>query len=92
MLAATLLPPPPPPAPRAALRHQDRWAGIVLHSAALDVVWTLTLRMQSVVGNLLSFAVPHAQLVPAVNPADLHPDPKVVRSQGGRGGGDAPSR
>lgn len=64
----------------AVLRNQDRWAGLVLHSAAMGVVWTLLLRAQAAIGGLLAAAVPYSQLVPAVNPEDLHPDPTVVEA------------
>ena len=49
-----------------------------MHSAAVGVVWTLVLRAQAMIGNILATVVPHAQLVPAVQPEDLHPDTKVV--------------
>jgi acylglycerol lipase len=61
------------------LRNQDRWAGLVLHSAAMGVVWTLVLRAQAAIGNILATVVPYAQMVPAVKPEDLHADPAVVR-------------
>lgn len=64
----------------AVLRNQERWAGLVLHSAAMGVVWTPLLRAQATVGSLLAALVPRAQLVPAVKPEDLHPDPKVVEA------------
>lgn len=67
-------------AAHAALRCQERWAGLVLHSAALGVVWTPLLRAQALVGNVLSALVPRAQLVPAVNPEDLHPEAAVVEA------------
>lgn len=65
-------------AAHAALRSQPRWAGLVLHSAAMGVHWTPLLRAQAAVGGLLAALAPRAQLVPAVKPEDLHPDPKVV--------------
>lgn len=52
----------------------------MLHSAAIGVVWTTLLRAQAAVGSFLASLVPRAQLVPAVNPEDLHPDPKVVEA------------
>ncbi|GBF98423.1 alpha beta-hydrolase [Raphidocelis subcapitata] len=67
-------------AAHAALRNQDRWAGLVLHSAAMGVVWTMLLRAQAAVGSLLAALIPRAQLVPAVKPEDLHHDPKVVEA------------
>lgn len=35
-------------------------------------------RIQAKVGNLLSAIIPRQQLVPAVQPENLHPDPAVV--------------
>ncbi|KIZ04797.1 alpha/beta fold family hydrolase [Monoraphidium neglectum] len=64
----------------AVLRNQDRWAGLVLHSAAMGVVWTLVLRAQAAIGNILATVVPYAQMVPAVKPEDLHADPAVVEA------------
>ncbi len=69
-------------AAHAVLRNQERWAGLVLHSAAMNIVWTPLLRAQSLVGGLLAALAPSAQLVPAVKPEDLHPDPKVVGLRG----------
>jgi len=65
-------------AAHVALRNQDRWAGLILHSAAMGVVWTPLLRAQAAVGSFLAALAPRAQLVPAVKPEALHPDPKVV--------------
>lgn len=67
-------------AAHVVLRNQERWAGLILHSAAIGVVWTPLLRVQAAVGGLMSALVPRAQLVPAVKPEDLHPDPKVVEA------------
>ncbi|KAI8469469.1 MAG: Alpha/Beta hydrolase protein [Monoraphidium minutum] len=67
-------------AAHAVLRHQERWAGLVLHSAAMGVVWTPVLRAQAAVGGLLAALLPYAQLVPAVRPEDLHPDATVVEA------------
>jgi len=54
-------------------------AGLLLHSAALDVVWSPVLRALAAVGAALALAVPRARVVPAVKPADMHPDPAVVQ-------------
>jgi acylglycerol lipase len=54
-------------------------AGLVLHSAALDVVWTPVLRALAAVGAVLAVLVPRARIVPAVKPEAMHPDPQVVR-------------
>lgn len=55
-----------------------------MHSAAVGVMWTLVLRAQAMIGSILATVVPNAQVVPAVNPEDLHPDPKVVGGRPGR--------
>eukprot|EP00878_Enallax_costatus_P028579 GHUV01030877.1.p1 GENE.GHUV01030877.1~~GHUV01030877.1.p1 ORF type:complete len:232 (+),score=35.41 GHUV01030877.1:594-1289(+) len=62
------------------LRFQDRWAGLVVYSGAMGVVWTPVLRIQAQMGNLLSSIIPRAQMVPAVKPENLHPNPAVVQS------------
>jgi alpha-beta hydrolase superfamily lysophospholipase len=31
-------------AAHAVLRQQDQWAGLILHSAAVDVEWSLVLK------------------------------------------------
>jgi acylglycerol lipase len=67
------------PAGTAATPQSTGVAGLVLHSAALDVVWTPVLRALAGVGALLSALLPRARLVPAVKPEDMHPDPAVVR-------------
>lgn len=54
-------------------------AGLVLHSAALDVVWTPVLRALAAVGAVLSMLLPRARIVPAVKPEAMHPDPEIVR-------------
>ncbi|KAL3161797.1 hypothetical protein ABBQ38_008889 [Trebouxia sp. C0009 RCD-2024] len=61
-----------------ALRNQSIWSGLVLCSAAVDVEWNLTLRLQAPLGGLLGLLVPRARIVPAVLPEDMSPDPKVV--------------
>uniref|UniRef100_A0A383WFB9 Serine aminopeptidase S33 domain-containing protein n=1 Tax=Tetradesmus obliquus TaxID=3088 RepID=A0A383WFB9_TETOB len=62
----------------ACLRCQERWAGLVVFSGAMGVVWTYVLRAQAAVGNLLSSLIPRQKMVPAVKPENLHPDPAVV--------------
>ena len=52
--------------------------GLVLHSPALDVEWTLILRAQAPIGNLMARLMPKLRAVPAVRPEDLSPDPAVV--------------
>eukprot|EP00882_Tetradesmus_deserticola_P005694 GHRQ01005995.1.p1 GENE.GHRQ01005995.1~~GHRQ01005995.1.p1 ORF type:complete len:263 (+),score=86.57 GHRQ01005995.1:298-1086(+) len=64
----------------ACLRCQERWAGLIVFSGAMGVVWTPVLRAQAAVGNLLSGLIPRKQMVPAVKPENLHPDPAVVRA------------
>jgi hypothetical protein len=41
----------------------------------------LCCRAQAAVGNLLASLIPRQQMVPAVKPENLHPDPEVVRQQ-----------
>ena len=53
--------------------------GLVLHSPALDVEWTLVLRAQAPIGNLMAQLCPKMRAVPAVRPEDLCQDPAVVR-------------
>lgn len=64
----------------AALRDQPKWRGLILHSAAIDVVWTAVLRLQAAVGSLLALLIPRAPLVPAVRPEDMSVDPAAVRA------------
>jgi len=62
-----------------SLRAQDRWAGLLLHSPALDVEWTPILRIQAKLGGLLAAVVPRKRIVPAVRPQDMSQDPAVVK-------------
>eukprot|EP00775_Hariotina_reticulata_P010127 gene10127-10285_t len=57
----------------------ERWAGLVVFSGAMGVVWTLTLRVQAALGNLLASVIPRHQMVPAVKPENLHPQQAVVQ-------------
>lgn len=61
------------------IREQDRYAGLLLCSPALDVEWTPMLRFQAAIGGVLSTLVPRANIVAAVNPAHLNKDPEKVR-------------
>jgi len=63
----------------AVLRSQEIWAGMILHSAALDVEWTMILRAQAPVSGLLAKLIPYARIVPAVRPEDMSPDAEVVQ-------------
>lgn len=54
--------------------------GLVLHSPALDVEWTLVLRAQAPIGNLMASILPKLRAVPAVRPEDLSQDPAVVQA------------
>ncbi|KAL6751088.1 alpha/beta-hydrolase [Haematococcus lacustris] len=63
----------------ASARNPGIFSGIALHSAAIDVEWTLTLKCQAPLGNCLAGCVPFAKIVPAVRPADMSQDPQVVR-------------
>lgn len=63
----------------SVLRTQNLWSGLVLHSALVDVEWTLSLRLQSKIGALLALAMPRARVVPAVRPEDMNPDPDLVK-------------
>uniref|UniRef100_A0A7S0WRQ0 Serine aminopeptidase S33 domain-containing protein n=1 Tax=Chlamydomonas leiostraca TaxID=1034604 RepID=A0A7S0WRQ0_9CHLO len=65
-------------AAHAVLRQPGQWAGLVLHSAALDVEWTPVLRAQAPVSGLLSRVIPRARIVPAVRPEDMSQDAGVV--------------
>jgi len=60
------------------LKHPARWAGLIIFSGAIGVVWTVVLRVQAALGNLLGGLIPKAQVVPVVEPKNLHPDPEVV--------------
>ena len=62
------------------LRDQSKFrnGGLILTSAALDVEWTLTLKMQAPLGALLSWLVPTWRIVPAVRPEDMSKDPLSV--------------
>eukprot|EP00887_Chlorella_sp_A99_P002468 scaffold10.g2468.t1 len=62
-----------------ALRDQSRWAGLLVLSPAMDMEWTLSLKLQAAVGNLLAALVPRARIVPAVRPEDMNPDPACVQ-------------
>ncbi|KAA6420475.1 MAG: alpha beta hydrolase, partial [Trebouxia sp. A1-2] len=62
-----------------ALLEQSKWSGLVLCSAAMNIEWTLALRLQAPLGGLFASLVPRARLVPAVKPEDMSPDPKVVQ-------------
>ena len=53
--------------------------GLILLSAAIDVEWTLVLRIQQPFGVLLSALVPNAQLVPAVAPEAMSSAPERVK-------------
>lgn len=55
----------------SVLRKPQMWSGLILHSAALDVVWTPILRVQALVGSLIAALVPRAAIVPAVRPEDM---------------------
>jgi acylglycerol lipase len=61
------------------VKSEDRAKGLVLHSPALDVEWTLVLRAQAPIGNLMAQLMPKLRAVPAVRPEDLSPDPAVVQ-------------
>ncbi|KAG1680800.1 hypothetical protein FOA52_008133 [Chlamydomonas sp. UWO 241] len=67
-------------AAHVALQSQERFAGLLLHSPALDVEWTPMLRIQAQMGGLLAALAPHGRLVPAVRPEDMSQDPEVVRA------------
>lgn len=62
-----------------AIRQQDAWNGLIIHSALLDVEWTLALRIQSKIGVILAMTIPRARIVPAVRPEDMSPDPETVK-------------
>ncbi|KAK9825317.1 hypothetical protein WJX74_008874 [Apatococcus lobatus] len=62
-----------------ALADQSLWRGILLCSAAVDIEWTLLLRVQASVGGLLASLVPRSRIVPAVRPDDMSTDPETVR-------------
>jgi hypothetical protein len=70
----------------------DSGSAISRHAAAVLVVALVTprnsgpplllsCRAQAAVGNLLASLIPRQQMVPAVKPENLHPDPDVVRQQ-----------
>ncbi|KAL0032199.1 hypothetical protein WJX77_010371 [Trebouxia sp. C0004] len=62
-----------------ALLDQSRWSGLVLCSAAMNIEWTLALRLQAPLGAFFATLVPRARMVPAVKPEDMSPDPNVVQ-------------
>lgn len=66
-------------APFVCLRDQSRWTGLMLCSPALDVEWTPVLRIQAFLGNIISAMIPHARIVPAVDPKGLNKDPAKVK-------------
>ncbi|GAX72846.1 hypothetical protein CEUSTIGMA_g301.t1 [Chlamydomonas eustigma] len=56
-----------------------QWAGLLLHSPALDVEWNAMLRIQAQLGSVMSTLIPKARIVPAVRPEDMSQDPSVVQ-------------
>jgi acylglycerol lipase len=72
--AATTGTPPPPLLPSTAFQ------GLLLSSAALDVEWTPILRVQAMLGGLLSSLFPTARIVPAVRPEDMSDDAASVEA------------
>ncbi|KAK9806587.1 hypothetical protein WJX73_005106 [Symbiochloris irregularis] len=60
-------------------RDATRWSGLILCSAAMDVEWTLALRIQKPFAGLLTRLLPREQMVPAANPRDLSKDAKVIQ-------------
>lgn len=54
-------------------------AGLLLHSAVLNVVWTPMLKVQAFFGTILSKLFPKARIVKAVKPSAMSEDPDVVR-------------
>lgn len=54
--------------------------GLLLSSAAIDVDWTLTLRLQAPIGGLLAALAPRARLVPGVPLDCLSPDPALIQA------------
>lgn len=77
----------------AVLRPEQQgglWRGLVLVSACMWVKMTLLTRVQRLVGPLLNYAMPKAQIVQRLDPLhELHPDPHEVRGAHGVGVLDA---
>ncbi|KAK9829537.1 hypothetical protein WJX72_006371 [[Myrmecia] bisecta] len=66
-------------ATHTVLHDQAVWRGLILSSAAIDLNWNWTLRVQASIGSLLAALLPRARLVPAVPPEHISPDPDYVR-------------
>lgn len=58
---------------------QETWSGLLLSSPALDVEWTPILKVQAMMGGVLSALLPKARIVPAVRPEDMNQDPVCVQ-------------
>lgn len=52
--------------------------GLLLSSAAIDVDWTLTLRLQAPIGGLMAAVLPRSRIVPGVPVDSISPDPACV--------------
>ncbi|CAG9464331.1 unnamed protein product [Pedinophyceae sp. YPF-701] len=63
-----------------ALRDPGAFSAAVITSAAIDVEWTLPLRIMSAVGSVVAAMLPRRRFVSAVRPEDMSDEPDVLEA------------